>query len=167
VAGRGQDQFDDAVDLERLDAALLRLRRLWTAPRAFGGLRMDVGSGVELSTVLVVDALIGQEQPHSAGVDVRGVAMHLDVAPSTASRLVERAVSAGMVERRPASADARRVVLRPTRAGRRLHKAAVRFRTDYLGAVLRTWPRSERRHFIDLLDRFADAVAAAPTRPTR
>lgn len=150
---------DVRADLVVLDAALMRLRRLWTAPRTHGGMRADLGEDVELSTVLVVDALARQPglQPGTSGV--AEVAARLDVAPSTASRLVERAVAAGMVERRTSAADARRAELHLTDAGHELHERARRFRAGYLARVLDDWPPHRIASLAVGLDAFADAVA--------
>jgi DNA-binding MarR family transcriptional regulator len=149
-------------DLERLDAALMRLRRLWTAPRTRAGMRAG-DDPVELSTVLVVDALARGPHHH---VGVADVAERLDVTPSTASRLVDRAVAAGMVERRVAPDDARRADLALTEAGAALHGRARTFRTRYLGAVLNDWNASDVATLADHLDRFARAVTdAAPPPP--
>ena len=79
------------------------------------------GVDIELSTMLVVDA-IARSEPGE--VSVRLVADSLQVAPSTASRLVERAVQAGMVAGTSSENDPRVRVLHLTREGRRLQRAA-------------------------------------------
>jgi DNA-binding MarR family transcriptional regulator len=147
------------ADLVVLDAALMRLRRLWTAPRTNEGMRADLGEDVELSTVLVVDALARQPVPQPATYGVAEVADRLDVAPSTASRLVDRAVAAGMVERRTSTADARRAELHLTEAGHALHERARRFRAGYLARVLDDWTPHQIASLAAGLDAFADAVA--------
>jgi DNA-binding MarR family transcriptional regulator len=149
-------------DLERLDAALMRLRRLWTAPRTQAGMRAG-DEPVELSTVLVVDALAREPQHH---LGVADVAERIDVTPSTASRLVDRAVAAGMVERRVAADDARRADLHVTGAGSALHGRARAFRARYLAAVLADWTASDVSALADHLDRFARSVADAPPEET-
>ena len=50
------------------------------------------------------------------------------------SRLVDRLVAAGLVERREASGDRRQVVLKLTREGRRLEKRAERKRAEVMEA---------------------------------
>lgn len=149
--------WNEEEDLQRLDAALMRLRRLWTGPRASARLPADQGQpdGVELSTVLVVDAAVRRPPPLTVGE----VAVHLDVAPSTASRLVNRAVSAGMVDRTVDPSDSRRLVVRPTAAGLALHERAAAFRAEYLASVLQGWSPGELHTFVAALDRFAEAAA--------
>ena len=54
----------------------------------------------QMSTVLVVDAVNRHQRQHpGAPVRIADVAERLDVAPSTASRLVDRAAKAGMLVR--------------------------------------------------------------------
>ncbi len=153
------------ADLERLDGALMRLRRLWTTPRAHDGLRAGLDTDVELSTVLVVEALARDGDDRDTGTGVAEVAARIDVAASTASRLVDRAVIAGVVERRTSSADARRADLRLTEAGWALHERARDFRAAYLGTVLMDWPTDSIGALAELVDRFADAVADTPPTP--
>lgn len=146
-------------DLARLDAALMRLRRLWSGPRTAAARPADRtgASDVELSTVLVVDAVVRGACPVSVG----DVAAHLDVAPSTASRLVDRAVASGMVARTADPADSRRSVLQATTAGLAVHEEAAAFRTGYLARVLTGWTPAELSGFATCLDRFADAVTTS------
>ena len=89
-----------SVDLQLLDEALVRLRRLWTASRA--SVVDELGRRVEMSSVLVVEAC-ARAGSHATEVTVGDVAAFLDVEPSTASRMVDRAEAAGLV-RRTASA---------------------------------------------------------------
>jgi DNA-binding MarR family transcriptional regulator len=145
-------------ELAALDAGLMRLRRLWTAPRTHDGMRADLGDGVELSTVLVVDAIAGARGP----CGVVEVAERVDVAPSTASRLVERAVQAGMVERQPSPSDGRRAALQLTTRGQALHEAACAFRVGYLGRILDGWAPDAVAELARGITALADAVAAAP-----
>jgi DNA-binding MarR family transcriptional regulator len=155
------------ADLGSVDSALLRLRRLWTAPRAFGrvseGSSSAVGCPVDVSTVLVLEAVLHTAPTdHSGGVTVTDVAQRLDVASSTASRLVDRAVRAGVVARRQDDADGRRTVVVATREGHVLHAQAHEFRLRYLRALLADWDEREVAAFAAALERFAQAVEANP-----
>ncbi|WP_158550795.1 MarR family winged helix-turn-helix transcriptional regulator [Geodermatophilus sp. TF02-6] len=149
---------DGAVEtsLERVDRALLRLRRMWDAP---AGIEHE-GALVEGSTLLVCLA-VEEGLAGAAEVGVVEVAAALGVTHSTASRLVTRAVAAGMVARRPSSTDPRRTSLTPTAAGRRLVAASRAFRTARLAALLAGWPDRDVAALADLLTRFA-AAAAGP-----
>jgi DNA-binding MarR family transcriptional regulator len=153
----------DGLVLGQLDGALIRLRRLWQTPAATTILVEPDGARLEMSTVLVTDAIHRVQQtdpPQKARV--ADIAERLDVAPSTASRLVDRAVRAGMVARGTDAADSRHVTLTLTPAGTALLGRAFRFRTRYLEQVLTGWTRDDVASLARLLDRFADAVHTHP-----
>lgn len=144
-------------DLVALDEALVRLRRLWTASRAH--VVDDLGQRVEMSSVLVVEACARAE---GAQPSVGDVAALLDVEPSTASRLVDRAARIGLVSRTASETDARRSALSLTEHGRALRARTVGSRLGWLGGVVQDWPERDVRSLACTLGRFADAVAAAP-----
>lgn len=151
-----------------LDEALIQLRRLWSA----GTPRLGrAGEAVEMSTVLVVDAVqrLAEGDPPTEAT-VAAVADRLDVAASTASRLVDRAVAAGVVRRTRSAADPRRAPLVLTADGRALAARATGFRLTYLRTLLEDWSDADRRTFAELLTRFAAAVHTHPhpqARPTK
>ena len=107
-------------DLARVDQAMLRLRRMWDAPRGIA----HEGGVVEGSTLLVSLAVADT----AGAVGVAEVADALGVAPSTASRLVARAAEAGMVTREVSTTDPRRAALELTATGTRLVEASRRYR---------------------------------------
>jgi DNA-binding MarR family transcriptional regulator len=145
--------------LSQLDDALIRLRRLWQNPPFKRILVEPDGARLEMSTVLVTDAINRLQHADPPEVArVGDIAERLDVAPSTASRLVDRAVRAGMVARGTAAADSRHVTLTLTPAGSALLGRACLFRTRYLEQVLKGWTRDDVATLARLLDRFADAV---------
>lgn len=144
-------------ELHAIDAALVRLRRVWTGPPRLFDHR---GQQVELSSVLVVEGC-ARHAAEGREPTVGGLAEFADVAPSTASRLVDRAVEAGFVARGPSPADARRSVLRLTPAGEALRADAVAFRLQWLRGTLTGWPDDDTAQLAELLTRFADAVVAA------
>jgi DNA-binding MarR family transcriptional regulator len=140
-----------AGDLARVDHALLRLRRMWDAPRGI----THEGGVVEGSTLLVCLAVTDA----AGAVGVAEVAEALGVAPSTASRLVARAADAGMVTREVSTTDPRRAALELTPAGIRLVGASRRYRAARLARLLVDWPSRDIAALADLLTRFADAFA--------
>lgn len=147
------------VELEDLDDALVRLRRLWSASRTH--VIDELGRRVEMSSVLVVE---GSARAAAAGREatVGDVAGFLDVEHSTASRLVDRAATAGLVQRVPSAHDRRRASVVLTPAGHALRDRASAARLGWLGGVVTSWPERDVRELARLLDRFADAVAAVP-----
>ena len=144
-----------------LDDALIRLRRLWAA----GTPRLGrAGEAVEMSTVLVVDAVQRlTERAPAVEATVAVVADRLDVAASTASRLVDRAVAAGVVRRTRSATDPRRAPLTLTAEGRALAARATRFRLAYLTDLTTDWSEPDRRRLAQLLGRFAAAVHERPS----
>lgn len=149
---------DDA--LEALDDALVRLRRLWVSPASPAAPQDGGGPPLPMSTVLVVDAvhrLVTAQQEAT----VTAVAARIDVAASTASRLVDRAVDASMVRRGTSTVDARRTVLSLTPEGQALFRSAVAFRRGTLREILDGWAPADVATLADLLTRFA-AAAHAP-----
>lgn len=128
-------------DVQVIDTALMQLRRLWTAPPR----------GVDVSSILVLEACARHAQPASVG----DVARFAGVEKSTASRLVDRAVQAGLVDR---ASSGRRVVLQMTVAGQQLRERALQFRTGWLENVLAGWPQGNVAIFAQLLGRFAEQV---------
>lgn len=140
--------------LDELDRALVRLRRLWSAPRSSID---DGGIPVDMSSILVVEACA---RGAAAGEDttIRGIAAFTDTEHSTASRLVDRAAKAGLVRREASPADARRTRVVLTESGRSTRERATAFRLTWLTQVLRRWPDEDVAHLAALLTRFADQV---------
>ena len=143
--------------LDAVDAALVRLRRLWTAPPH---LIDDQGQPVEMSSLLVVEGCARHAAAGREG-NVGTLAEFADVTHSTASRLVERAVAVGLVVRAPSPEDGRRTALTLTPAGWALRERAVAFRRRWLSQTLADWPDHDVAALGDLLTRFADAVAVS------
>lgn len=146
------------VALTGIDDALVQLRRLWSSDRQT--VVDDRGRVVEMSSVLVVEACARVGEAGGGTPSVGDVARFADVAHSTASRLVERAVRAGLVRRTDAGDDARRTTLALTADGLALRSRAVAFRLAWLGTVLAEWPPADVEAFAGLLARFAAGVGA-------
>jgi DNA-binding MarR family transcriptional regulator len=149
-------------DLCRIDAALLALRHLWSSPPAQ---RAGATGPIELSTVWIVDALARAAEVGASDLAVRDVAAALGVAHSTASRLLDRAVAAGMVTRARSAADGRSAACALSPQGRALAAESLAFRTGYLARLTAGWTADERVAFGDLLGRFAEAVVGQPPLP--
>jgi DNA-binding MarR family transcriptional regulator len=150
-------------ELDVLDDALLRLRRLWSPSRQ--RLIDDEGVAVEMSSLLVVEACA---RGAAAGleVSVADVASLADVAPSTASRLVDRAACAGLVGRGTSRVDPRRTALSLTQRGISLQARAYTARATWLVGQLHDWPARDVDQLAQLLDRFANTLdQGGDTRP--
>ncbi|WP_061963308.1 MarR family winged helix-turn-helix transcriptional regulator [Demequina aurantiaca] len=157
---QGNGVVDDASgvtspDLAALDAALLQLRR-FAAPPAAHAVRGTEGP-VETSTILVVDAtarLAEANEPATVGAVAREIA----VTHSTASRLVGRAVDAGMIVRERSHRDARAVSLAVTPAGVELQLRSQEFRLARLRDLLGDWEDDATRQLIESIGALAEAV---------
>lgn len=149
------DENDPPSGIEAVDDALLRLRRLWAASRH--RIVHDGVTAVELSSLLVVEAC-ARRASEGAEANVSDVAELADVAPSTASRLVDAAELAGLLSRRPSVHSARRTALALTPAGAALRERAVAARTGWLSEQLADWDPADVDCFGQLLQRFADQV---------
>jgi DNA-binding MarR family transcriptional regulator len=148
--------------LDAVDDALLRLRRLWGASKH--RILDDGGAPVELSYLLVVEACARCRQ-QGREANVSDVAELADVAPSTASRLVDAAERAGLLDRRPSQQSARRTALELTAKGEALHERALAARTGWLAHQLADWDAAEVDELGRLLQRFADQIRGS--RPLR
>lgn len=142
--------------LQEIDDALVRLRRLWSP----GGRLPDGATPpVDMSSVLVVEAC-ARAGAAGAHASIGDVARFADVAHSTASRLVDRAVRAGLVTQAPAGDDARRCVVALTDAGHEVRRRSLAHRTGWLARTLDDWNAADTDALARLLTRFAAAVDA-------
>ncbi|CAL9356975.1 MarR family winged helix-turn-helix transcriptional regulator [Streptomyces sp. enrichment culture] len=86
----------------------------------------------------------------------------LQVAPSTAMRMVDRLIATGLVDRRVNPDNRRETLLRLTPEGRRtVEEVTARRRTEIAGIVGRMSPE-QRRALIDALGAFNEAGAEPP-----
>jgi DNA-binding MarR family transcriptional regulator len=155
---RGAEGPDPA--LADLDTALIGLRRLWAAPPRLADPTLGQ---VEMSTIWIVDAL--DRMAEHREVSVADLATAIDVAHSTASRLVDRAEAAGCVQRHPSATDSRRTAVALTPTGRTLATVARHARTSYLAQVTTDWSDEQRSTLAELLTRLAAAVHHTPPHP--
>lgn len=79
------------------------------------------------------------------------VAETLAVDPSTASRVAERAVASGYLERQPCANDRRRVRLDLTAAGREVLDAVTDRRREMLADVTSDWDDDDIEDLVELL----------------
>jgi len=87
--------------------------------------------------------------------NVRDLAARLGVERSTATRMCDRLVSAGLIERGEDPSDRRAVVISLTGQGREVVAAVTRARRDSVAALLRSLPPARREQLVDLLGEFA------------
>ena len=95
--------------------------------------------------------------------NVTTIAEDLEVHPSNATRVCDRLVNAGLLDRRRATADRRQVVLSLTPAGERLVETAMSWRRGRVERAMARMTPEERSGLAAALARFAEAVEAEHT----
>lgn len=142
-----------------LDAAIGRLRRMWESPRGRRQFLARLGEDVEPALIRTLRAIEVADDPEPG---VRDVAEVLGVDTSTASRLVDSAVSAGLAVRTTSARDRRRARLTLSDSGRALRRRTLQVRTDLLAERTAGWTPEEVATLAALLDRLARSVLADP-----
>ncbi len=123
------------VLLDELDEALVHLRRVLQRPGYRRRLLAALPQDVPLSILRLLRVVQRASEPPSIGT----VADVLDIDPSTASRIVDRAVARGDLERRACADDRRRARLHLTPSGQALLDTATQRRRELLAAVTSDW----------------------------
>ncbi len=156
---------DADATLDRAGQALFRLGRLFARRTAHHAPVERAGRPVELSRILVAEAVAAGPGEPDGEITVGLIADRLAIEPSTASRLVAEAIREGYVTRTTSPTDARRLRLDLTPAGRALVADAQRFQRATFEEITRTWPSHDRAEFARLLVRFTDTLADHLTSP--
>ena len=148
---------DAAVD-ESLDAitdALLTASRLLVAISARSIALVDDTITIPQFRTLVI---LSNEGP----VNLATLASLLDVQPSTIGRMVDRLVSAGLIDRRAHPTSRRELVAELTARGRRVVQKVTANRRNELARVVEKMPARERRGLVRALAAFAAAGGEPP-----
>ncbi|WP_327041794.1 MarR family winged helix-turn-helix transcriptional regulator [Micromonospora ureilytica] len=130
-----------------LDAAAAALLGIWESAREGTANRV---SGAQLRAVMVVE--------QSDGINLRRLASRLDMLLSSASRLCDRLVAAGMLEREPGRFDRREISLHLTPEARRLLAELRADRQAQLAAVLTGMSREGRDALLRGMREFDEAA---------
>jgi len=152
------DPTDSA--LARLDAAFGRLRRLWESPTLRRRFSERMGVPIEPAVVRTLRAVHAATDECGVG----DVADALGVDGSTASRLVDRAVAAGYLERSASERDRRRSVVSLTAAGSELERRSLRVRQELLGELTADLTDPDIDQLADLLERLAKRLGEMENR---
>lgn len=137
----------DALD-DRLVAVRRVLQRRGYRRRVVQGLSREL----ELGTLRLARVVQRSTSPPSIG----DVAEVLTIDPSTASRMVDNAVAAGLLERRPCPDDRRRARLHLTGEGASLLDEVTARRRALLAEVTREWASEDLATLVSLLERLLD-----------
>ncbi|MFF4319185.1 MarR family winged helix-turn-helix transcriptional regulator [Streptomyces sp. NPDC001568] len=117
------------------------------------------GDGVTPAQFRMLDVLVARR--HVKLVSLAGL---MEVNPSTAMRMVDRLIAAGLADRRPNRENRRETVLTATHSGRRLVEAVTARRRAETSAVLARLDPADRAALVGTLDAFAAAAAGQPGR---
>jgi DNA-binding MarR family transcriptional regulator len=137
----------DPTQAAAVDDAAQALLAAWDSAREQATPRL---SWPQLSALLVVE--------RTQGINLRGLAGELKMLLSSASRLCDRLVASGMVERVPGRVDRREIALYLTPSSRQLLDELRRARRAVLAAVLERMSPSGSAALIRGLTEFAAAV---------
>ncbi|WP_051813827.1 MarR family winged helix-turn-helix transcriptional regulator [Streptomyces sp. NRRL S-340] len=142
--------------LDAVGTAFARLRRrTMQAP-------VDPPAGPkDLKRNLVLN-IVDEAAEAATEMTVGGIAEHLLVDPSVASRMVSDCISHGYLVRAASQQDGRRTVLHLTEEGTALLQHFRRQQRQAFEYITRDWPEQERLEFARLLLKYADSTARLP-----
>ena len=144
------------VDVDLVDAFIAASRALVAvAARSLAGLDEDVT--LPQYRMLVVLASRGAQRSAD-------LAASLDVSASTASRMVERLVRKGLVDRRGGDVDRRAVAVSLSGAGAHVVERVTAARRREVTRILAQMPSRGRRGLVTALRAFAAAAGEVPDR---
>ncbi|PRY42291.1 MarR family winged helix-turn-helix transcriptional regulator [Umezawaea tangerina] len=109
------------------------------------------------ATFDVLDAVEAAEHTQSPPT-VTTIATALSIDQPRASKLVAKAVTAGLVERVADQTDGRRAFLKRTEAGRAASEEVHNSRRSAFDKAMSGWSDAEKEQFARLLVRFVDAL---------
>ena len=140
---------DRHAALDALDDALVELRQVQLRP----GYRRRLLDGLATDVPLAVLRLLRVVQRADEPPTIGAVADVLVVDPSTASRVVDRAVDGGYLERRACDDDRRRARLQLSSRGEELLEAVTQRRRDLLAEVASDWTADELAAMVARIER--------------
>ena len=116
-----------------------------------------LGKLVDLSHLLVVDAIDDESVEKGSPPTIGDIARYLDVHHSRASRMVKGAIRATLATRLASQADGRKSCVELSDRGREIAAAIRDARARYFAVRMKDWPNADRREFARLLIQFAQS----------
>lgn len=154
------DRIHDPETLQRLDRALLRMRRSVVRPEIVAVPIPALDHSVDLAKVmacLAVSDLHALAEAHPT-VTVKDVAAALELDHSTASRLLVDMQAEGLIERSSDPADRRRTVVDLTPTGQAVVRESSSIRTWAIDMMLAEWSEADLAEFTRLVERFGTTI---------
>src|SRR4029453_19273208 len=150
--------------VQRRGSAAQHVETLLGASRIFGAITAEsvvqVGEGVTLPQLRV--HVLASQPGH---LNATGVAEALDVHLSSANRICDRLVQAGLLDRRDLPRDRRNVELTLTRAGERLLETLNEHRREVFARILARLDAAGRAAWPPALNRFIATAARCGAHP--
>jgi len=139
--------------MERLDAALLAIAHFYSSARAFTA-HMNARALSEVKRALFRALRIIRDTP--APVSISDVQQALGLSHPATSRLIERCVVEGFVDRSESKVDRRHMVLTLTREGLKAAREVEQARREVVAALVAEWPEGD----VDALVRDLEKLGA-------
>src|SRR4051794_40762302 len=155
MTARNEPAAEDSLDA--ITDALLTASRLLVAISARSIARIDETITIPQFRVLVILSARGP-------INVKTLAGLLDVQRSTTGRMIERLVTAGLIDRRPHPASRRELVVELTRRGQEVVPAVTAHRREEIARVVHNMPERERYGLVSTLTAFTAAGGEPPAR---
>lgn len=155
MARRQDDSPEPIDDVDAVTDAVLTASRLLVALSARSIAAVDDTITIPQFRLLV---LLANEDP----LKLTAIAGHLGVNPSTATRMVDRLVSAGLIERETNPASRREVVVRLSHAGRTLVAGVTSRRRAEIAEIVGRMSTTSRRGLVRAMSAFAAAGGEPP-----
>jgi DNA-binding MarR family transcriptional regulator len=155
MAARNKLAVADSPDA--ITDALLTASRLLMAISARSIARVDETITIPQFRTLVILSVRG-------AINIKTLAGLLHVQRSTTGRMVERLVTAGLIDRRPHPASRREFVVELTSRGQEIVHAVTAYRREEIARVVRNMPERERYGLVSTLTAFTTAGGEPPAR---
>jgi DNA-binding MarR family transcriptional regulator len=155
MTAHSEPEPEDSLDA--ITDSLLTASRLLVAISARSIAHVDETITIPQFRVLVILSARGP-------INVKTLAGLLHVQRSTTGRMVERLVTAGLVDRRPHPALRRELVVELTRRGQELVQAVTAHRREQIARVVHNMPERERYGLVSTLTAFTTAGGEPPAR---
>jgi DNA-binding MarR family transcriptional regulator len=145
----------DLDDVDAVTRAVLTASRLLVAVSARSLAEVEERVTLPQFRMLVVLASRGATK-------LVDLAELLQVAPSTAMRMVDRLIAAGLADRQPNPANRRETMLQLTEEGRRTVEIATARRRAEIAAIVQRLRPTQRLALVEALDAFNEAGGEPP-----
>ncbi|WP_413232542.1 MarR family winged helix-turn-helix transcriptional regulator [Mycolicibacterium sp. 120266] len=152
MSAKGRTIVDESAEtsVDDITDALITASRLLVAISARSIAEVDESITISQFRVLVILSTRGPS-------NLSTLAGLLDVQPSTIGRMVERLVTAGLLERRPHPHSRRELVVELSARGRKTVRTVTMRRRNEIARVVQAMPVRQRHGLVDALTAFTAA----------